>query len=103
MKFDRTKKNGQALIEFVFSLVIGTPFLGLVGFLIWSQWNRAKCAYLVFDAVHSQLIGQTRLHRPRFIEVGEDEISVFGIGRCGQAFERVRLPKLESAKWKREG
>ena len=90
--------KGQALVEFTLCAMIANVALTLAAFLLQSQWNRGKCAYLVFESVHSQLVGRSY---PVYsnIKIQETEDRVIGVGRCGNSKERVELPKLEAAEW----
>ena len=91
--------RGQSLIEVlvVFSL------LSLVIFgsasLIYKQWLRLQCAYWVFEATHSYLIGASFERTPIAVSIHEFEWGIRGEGVCRGMLERVELPWLEQASW----
>ena len=71
--------------------------------LLYSQWNRMRCAYLVFEATHARLV-HTRWTRPSFtgsarVYFEENETEVSGRAKCGAASETVTLKRLEEGSW----
>lgn len=91
-------QSGQTTLELsVTAALISITLVG-AGWLIRAQWDRAKCAYLVFESTHATRAG--RLQKPSLlvsISTGDQEFT--GVGLCGKARETVRLRKLENAKW----
>jgi hypothetical protein len=63
--------------------------------LFQHEWNRARCAYLVFEATHARLVG--RDFGTREVNLLEDSVSVRGEAICGNAHEAVELPRLDPA------
>ncbi len=62
--------------------------------MLKAQWERARCAYIIFEKAHQRLIqGAKSDGHAR----GNYGVQVRGV--CGGAEERVDLPWLESAQW----
>jgi hypothetical protein len=66
------------------------------GWVLRAEWDRARCAYLVFEVTHSKLVGAPAPATPAPVSVTDQGDSVVGHGVCGQSTETVRLPKLEA-------
>ena len=88
--------QGQTLLEFTFSMGLVLITLTGAGWLLKAYWDRTRCAYLVFETTHAQLVGRV-LPRPfrLNITVGETSRSVEGKGVCGDVHEQVILNRLE--------
>ncbi len=82
---------GQSLVEFSLSALVLVTFLVACSFVLKAQWDRAKCAYIVFEKTHQRVIRE-RSDRSR-------PYGVRGRGLCGGVEERVDLPWIESARW----
>ena len=91
--------QGQTLTEFIAS--IGLVVLAILGSasLFQAEWHRAQCAYLVFETTHAQLTGRKPPFSQVHVQILESDNDFTGEARCGQARERVSLPKLENAEW----
>jgi hypothetical protein len=92
MYFFKTEDTlGQSVIEFCLSCGALISFLSGCTFVLNSQWNRARCAYLVFEKAHQRLIcGSSDSHHGQGVQE---------LGVCGEVEERVDLPWLEYARW----
>ncbi|OFZ72512.1 MAG: hypothetical protein A3K03_05415 [Bdellovibrionales bacterium RIFOXYD1_FULL_44_7] len=97
------RNHGQTTLEFITSVFVVSFVLALVASVLYSQWYRFACAYLVFEQTHDRLIGVKSniprligLARNNLISVEETKTSVKGHGRCRTASENVELLKLES-------
>jgi hypothetical protein len=93
------KNSGQALTEFMIVLLITILILIQLGTLLHSHWNRTYCAILVFEATHSALTGSPVSPRTQHISIRDFENRIHGTSKCGDSYETVELPKLESAQW----
>jgi len=96
--------SGQSLVEFLLGLIPVTLVLAGAVILLKAQWDRIRCAHLVFEKTHEQMIkGETPLSGPIGISgdaiVAETPTGFIGKAVCGNSRERVELPKLENAKW----
>ena len=99
MKSPVKGKGGQVLIEFVASVGVALALLAGAGMLFHEEWQRTRCAYAVFEKAHAALIGGLSFASTVPVSLTRGETFVEGQARCGQANERVRLPRLESARW----
>ena len=80
--------------EFLLSLLLSIIAVTATSGLLRTQWERTRCAYLTFEAVHARLVGAAVKPDLR-IQLEESPAQVSGVGRCGQAREQVALPRLE--------
>lgn len=89
--------SGQATLELVVSAALISLTLIGSGWLLKAQWNRGRCAYLVFETAHARLTGRLEKGRPASvrIQVSESAEAVESLGECGQAREKITLPRLE--------
>jgi hypothetical protein len=99
----RDEESGQSTLEFSLSAAMLALVLSASGWLLRAEWDRGRCAYLVFEETHARLIG-ARLRESGFgsrsgVTIEETSQEVRGSGRCGGATELVALPKLESLSW----
>ncbi len=91
-------ERGQALIEFCLgSFIAGIALVGS-GLILRAEFNRAQCAYAVFEKTHAALIGGMD-PLPLFHAVIQREPNVVGRALCGRAHEEVALPEIESGPW----
>jgi hypothetical protein len=94
-----TNCRGQTLIEFIFSSALVMLAIGGSGWLFKAEWQRAKCAYIVFEKTHAKIVGSADPEPQELVFFSESEDGLSGESTCGQARERVSLPKLERASW----
>lgn len=87
------------MIEFFFSTTLVVLVLSGTGWVLKAEWDRSRCAYLVFEATHAK---RTRSLTPRlstWVRFDEDSELITGERICRNASEKVSLPKLEAARW----
>ena len=92
---------GQTLVEFAVSLSLAAAVLGSASWLLRGEWERGKCAYLVFERTHARLVGLAKpwmTERSAQIVIIEEPTRIRGEGRCGSALEKVNLTRLEAAR-----
>jgi hypothetical protein len=82
------------MTEFLLGLLLSILSVVAASGLLHAQWERARCAYLTYEAAHARLTGAATRLDPA-IRVDEDGTAVRGYGTCDQAHEKVELPKLE--------
>jgi hypothetical protein len=87
--------DGQVLLELVFSAAGVALVLAGAGWVLRAEWQRARCAYVVFERTHERLVGLPEQGVSVSVRVSERPGSVLGEGRCGGANERVEMAKLE--------
>lgn len=90
----------MSLIELAVSSILVAITLSGSGWLLQAEWQRGRCAYLVFEKAHGRLVGApasplgdgpgTR------IVISEDSSSVRGDGQCQDAHEQTGFNKLEN-------
>jgi hypothetical protein len=90
--------GGQAVLEFLISATLLSVAVTASGWTLYAEWNRAKCAYLVFESAHARLMGSLKPPPPT-VRVEEDAREIRGSSRCGSANETVSLRKLEEIRW----
>jgi hypothetical protein len=98
-------RGGQALIELLGSLSLLVLAVTGGGTLLKTEWNRLKCAYLVFEIGHQKLTQEANdADSGRSVRIdyenGLVNVQVQGEGilasaQCGQSHESVKLPNLE--------
>lgn len=86
--------RGQALVELVASATGVVLALSGASWVLRTEWDRARCAYLVFERAHERLVGLPGGMGK--VNVFEDDDAVRGEAKCGSAVERVELRRLES-------
>lgn len=89
--------SGQTVLEFILGAL---PLVAVLtgGVMVFhAEWNRLKCARLVFDAAHDALTGKTRIEARYEVDSNNDHVSVSS--QCGAAHEKVELYTLESGRW----
>lgn len=91
-----SNQSGQATLELSLSsgLILVAVMAG--SWLIKAEWDRARCAHLVFQKTHDQLTQER--HSPlRFeVKITESDQKVRGQKTCGKSVETVELPKLQA-------
>lgn len=92
-------RKGQAHIELALSAAMVSLAIVGAGWVLKAQWERSKCAYLVFETTHARVAGHPLPPASIRVILSEDEQAVEGSALCGQASESIRLPKLEHAQW----
>jgi hypothetical protein len=95
-------EQGQSLVELLVSISTVAITLGAAGWLLKVEWDRGKCAYVVFEKTHARVAhaGFYGLSDPTAllsapVSIQDRPDSVQGDARCGASVESVRLPKLE--------
>jgi hypothetical protein len=99
-----SQTQGQALLEFV-----GTLLVWLLG-ITWSLhslsqiWNRSYCAYVTFEATSTRLHGRpsgvgTVWEREGKLMFEMKDGILRGTAICGPFRETVELPLLKAARW----
>jgi hypothetical protein len=86
------------LAEFLISSLLVVATLSGAGWVLHAEWDRARCAYLVFEKTHSRLNGHPSADSFEIL-ISEDAEQVEGTGSCRYARERVSFKKLSSASW----
>jgi hypothetical protein len=82
------------LAEFVLSLIAVMVVLTGAASLFKTQWDRALCAHLAFEATHAKLTGRTQDLARTDVLISETDDRVIGEARCGSMNEKVDLFKL---------
>ncbi|MEO5968903.1 MAG: hypothetical protein ABIQ95_03175 [Bdellovibrionia bacterium] len=110
----RIGNSGQALAEFIYFSVCSASIVGTAGFILKQEWDRSKCAYLVFEYTHNYLVhpdtvvaeipfSKSSLRRSGMSDfafhIEAHSHQIIGTGQCGNHIEKVRLPMLETATW----
>lgn len=103
--------RGQATLELLISSTVLTVLVAGAGWIIKAEWDRGKCAYLVFEKTHAELTeedeGEESQLRPLSslvskaseIQITDTTEEVAGAGHCGGASETLHLRKLEAVSW----
>ena len=96
-----TSDSGQSLVELMISFALVTVTVTGATWILQAEWNRSKCAFLVFQATRESLNGtpsplQTTARSG--VQITESGIEVTGEAHCGEALETVHLRKLEDAR-----
>jgi hypothetical protein len=93
----RRTDAGHATLELALTATTVTLVLAGAAWLVRAEWKRGQCAYVVFERTHARLTGRPPLARASVaVRLAEDDGGVTGEADCGEARERVRLPKLEN-------
>ncbi len=95
-------KSGQTTLELLISGSLVVLMLTGAGWVFRAQWNRAKCAFLVFEHTHARLVGSVSLQRPASyrISILDGPTDVIGEAQCKDAHEKVVFKKLENSQWR---
>ena len=99
MRSTSINSQGQALVELLLSSTLVMLCIAGSGWLFKLEWDRARCAYVVFEKTHAKVVGASDPEPRVFVALEESEAGVSGSARCGQAREEVSLPHLEQAVW----
>ena len=91
-------RSGQTLLEFLLSASLLTVTISGVGWMLRAEWDRARCAYFVFETTHATLTGRALPRVSTEVRIRDGTTEVSGEARCGSARQEVRLPKLEELK-----
>jgi hypothetical protein len=85
------------LSEFLLAAILVVTTLSASTSVLWAEWERARCAYQVFEHTHAARNRTTRfgIGRPRSLSIRRSPDGVEGSGRCGDSVEKVFLPWLE--------
>jgi hypothetical protein len=98
MLFHRNE-NGQSTLEFLTSASLLMITVTGVGWLFKAEWERGKCAYLVFEKTHAAVTGAPSLDfsldKDTFIQIQDQPDGKKGIAFCKGTPETVSIPKLE--------
>ena len=94
-------ERGQTLIELLYSLSTVVLSITAAGWLLKIEWDRGRCAYVVFEQTHAQVsnsppisVGQD-YGGPIQVQTQASQDSVDGTAQCGQSSETVSLPQLD--------
>ncbi len=91
-------RQGQALVEWSVGSVVLLLFLVGEAHVLKLQWQRTRCAILVFELTH-----QARARGRDSLSVRDgltfDDRGVRGRRTCAGVTEKVDLPWLETAQW----
>jgi hypothetical protein len=87
--------RGQALAEFSVCLFAVIATLWGTTRALRAEWERARCAYQVFEAVHARLVGSSIPRGISGVQIQEGPSKVRGTKFCGPAREEVSLERLE--------
>ena len=91
----RKSPAGQAMVELVLSAGAILLTIASAGWILKLEWDRARCAHLVFEKTRAALNHTPLPPTARIaIEISEDASSITGQSQCGKAHEKVRLKKL---------
>ncbi len=93
----RLESRGQATVELLISGTLVTLTLLSTCWLLKAQWERGRCAHLVFERTRQAMNdgGSPSIPIRVDVEIWEDRESVHGKARCGDATEEVVLRKIE--------
>ena len=98
MKSDRNKfldkqTAGQALVEFALCSIIACIATVGAAWSVADAWNRAECAYLVFETTHARLTGRFAPQSNRLIQIHDMENQISGEAQCGRLREKCGSSK----------
>ena len=90
------KAHGQSLVEFCacVSLLIGFTIPAFA--LLIPQWNRVRCDFLVFTAVHARVVGAEVPEIASTVKLQPNEKGIEGELQCGQLTQRFELYNLQT-------
>jgi hypothetical protein len=90
---------GQTTVELLASASLLMITVSGMGYLFKAEWDRGKCAYLVFEKTHAAATGSTdglfSLTNSQ-VQTQDFPDSTKGIALCKGTPELVSIPKLES-------
>jgi hypothetical protein len=87
-------RKGQTTVEFVLGSSLLFIAITGAGWVLKASWDRAQCAYLVFENTHAKVTGRSVSQSPIRIRFSENPQFVEGSGRCGFFHESVQIRKL---------
>jgi hypothetical protein len=88
-------ESGQATLEFSVSATLIALVLTGAGWILKVNWERAQCAYLVFETTHARVMGRIEPRQSQVqVLITESPSSIQGEGKCGDHTERVVMQKL---------
>ena len=94
-------RQGQALLELIASILTVVLTVASSGWLMKIEWDRGRCAYIVFENTHAQVANSPPPDTPPWfssrISIHDLPDAVEGSSHCGESEESVTLPKLEPA------
>jgi hypothetical protein len=91
-------RAGQTTLELVMAAALATSALAGASLVLRAQWERGRCAHLVFERTRAALSRGSRASSTFAgdVRIREDAEFVRGEGRCGGARESVALRKIEA-------
>ena len=92
---DGAGQKGQTLLEFTVSAAMLALVISGSGWLLRVEWERSRCAFLVFEKTHARLTGTNPPRTQVRIIIREKPDSVEGEGKCGNSIEHVEFDRLE--------
>jgi hypothetical protein len=89
---------GQTTFELLASASLLMITVSGMGYLFKAEWDRGKCAYLVFEKTHAAAVGSSGLFSPTssLVQTTDFPDSVKGVALCQGTPETVNIPKLET-------
>lgn len=95
----RLTDSGQSAVELLASISTVVVAVSVAGFMLKVEWDRGKCAYIVFEKTHAQVANSLPPLNPWGgevpVQVQNLPDSAEGNGLCGQSTEAVSLPQLD--------
>ena len=89
------REEGQAVLDLLITSTLIALTITGAGWVLRAQWDRARCAHLVFEKAHARLFGLGPGALSVGLRVADAGDAVEAEAQCGDARERVRLRKLE--------
>jgi hypothetical protein len=90
---------GQTTFELLTTASLLMITVSGMGYLFKAEWDRGKCAYLVFEKTHAAAVGGN----PGLFSLASSEVRIHdspdstkGIGFCRGTPETISIPKLET-------
>ena len=87
--------RGQTLVEFCVSAAMLALVLLAAAGLLRTEWDRGRCAHLVFESTHARLTQKAGPASQIPVTLRDTPRGVHGEARCGQARESVDLSRLD--------
>jgi hypothetical protein len=94
----RTHRNemGQTTVELLVSTSLLVIAVSGMGYLFKAEWDRGKCAYLVFEKTHAAVTsGSAPESQDSQVQTEDLPDSVRGVALCRGTPEIISIPKLE--------
>lgn len=89
---------GQATFELILSAGLIAVTLSGVGWILKLEWDRARCAYLVFEQTHARTMKRSSRPSPLRVSIEEGTRQVRGKATCGAVETSVSFSKLEGGR-----